>query len=113
MKKLFTIALSLVLTCFLSACGCQAQKPAPTTTAPTTTAPTTKATTPTTASTTAPTTGVTVPSMDTTMETNIPDPEVEPGVTDMTEGAFDNEENGGMNGTENTEDAGAGSRMRR
>ena len=43
MKKLFTIALALVLTCNLVACGCQAQETKPATTAPTTT-PTTEST---------------------------------------------------------------------
>lgn len=107
MKKLFTIALMFILSCSLVACGCQAQDAAPTT-VPTTVAPTTAA--PTTAATTAPATGVTVPSMDSTIETNIPDPEVTPGITDMTEGASQDET--GEN-ADNNADAAAGNRMRR
>ena len=86
MKKLFTIALTLVLTFSLAACGCEAQKTTPATTAPTkapTTAPTT---TPTTAPTTAPTTvPTTIPPMDPTLETNIPDPSVDTSMPDVTE----------------------------
>ena len=112
MKKLFTIALSLVLTCSLAACGCQAQEPAPTTTVPTTNAPTTTATT-------APTTTATVPSMDPTIDTNIPDAEVESNSTEVTEGTGGAGESIGENGnneggqSDSTDMAGESSRMRR
>lgn len=81
MKKLFTIVLAFVLTFVLAACGCQAQETAPTTvaTVPATTVPVT----------TAPTTEATIPStmepMDPTIETNIPDPDVDNSTPGMTE----------------------------
>ena len=100
MKKLFTIALALVLTCSLAACGCQAQEPSQPTTAPTTmptTAPATTAPTP------LPTEN-TEPMMDPSTETNIPDPEVDSNSTESTSDM--------PNETEATEDMGARSRMR-
>ena len=78
MKKLFTIALCLVLTFSLVACGCQAKDTMQPTTVPTTMPVTTA---PTTVVTTAPTTAPTVP-MDPTVETNIPDPTVESNSTE-------------------------------
>ena len=92
MKKLFSICLVLVLTFCLSACGCQAQKPTPETTVPTTVPVTTA---PTTMPTTEPTT---LPPMDPTVETNIPDPEVDvttvPDVTEDTAEIIDRVDTG-------------------
>ena len=82
MKKLFSIVLMLIFGCSLVACGCEAQTTAPTT------VPATKA--PTTIVTTAPTTSTITPTTDPTIESNIPDPEVMPGTTDVIESTFDN-----------------------
>ena len=76
MKQFFAIALALVLTIGLCACG---RRPAETmpTTLPTTV--------PTTTAATAPATHTTLPSMDTTLETNIPDPSVDTSMPDATD----------------------------
>lgn len=79
MKKLFSIVFAFVLTVVLAACGCQAQENTPATTIPTTVPVTTA---PTTMPTTEPTT---LPPMDPTIQTNIPDPEVDTGNSEMTE----------------------------
>lgn len=90
MKKLFTVALALVLTFSMAACGCQAQDKTPATTAPTTV--------PTTAPTTTPTTAPTMP-MDPTVETNIPDPSVDPSMPDNGSASEESGNNGsGENG---------------
>ena len=103
MKKLFTIALALVLTFALVACGCQAKEPVRPTTVPTTMPTTAPSTAPaTTAPTTLPT-ETTEPIMDPTMETNIPDPEVDYNSTEATDVTGE---------TSATEDMGTRSRMR-
>ena len=77
MKKLFAIALALVIIGSLAACGCQAQEPTRPTTVPTTIPTTVPVTT---APTTIPT-ETTTPMMDPTTATNIPDPEVDTNST--------------------------------
>ena len=79
MKQLIAIALALVLTCGLCACGRKNEMPEPSTTIPTTTAPTVVTTAPT----TDPTMGAILP--DPTLDTNIPDPSIETGETETTE----------------------------
>ena len=110
MKKLFSIALALVLTCSLAACGCQAQDTMPATTAPTTVPVTTA---PTSAPTTAPTTA---PPMDPSMETNIPYPSVDTSTPDMTEGttgqASENGQGGSENGQEGSQNSQSGNEGR-
>ena len=70
MKQLIAIALALVLTCGLCACGRKNEMPEPSTTIPTTTAPTVVTTAPTT---------------DPTMGAILPDPSIESGETETTE----------------------------
>lgn len=79
MKQLIAIALALVLTCGLCACGRKNDIPEPSTTIPTTTAPTVVTTAPT----TEPTMGTVLP--DPTLDTNVPDPSIETGETETTE----------------------------
>ena len=104
MKKLSTIAFAFVLIFSLAACGCQAQESTPATTIPTTSAPVTTA--PATTATTMPASTATVPSMDPTIDTNIPDPEVDSNSTEMTEdttestGANEDYEGNQSNGTD-------------
>ena len=70
MKQLFAIAMTLVLTCTLCACGKKNEETQPSTTLPIMTQSTTS---------------TTAPAMDPSMETNVPDPSVDTSTPDMTD----------------------------
>ena len=74
MKKFGLFVLSFVLVLSLAACGCQRSDVKPTETMPPTTPPTQPST--------VPTTMPTIPEMDPTLETNIPDPDINTTIPD-------------------------------